>query len=182
LPAKKYEIKEYKRLTVNKNCHIYLSTDKHYYSVPYQFIGKKVSVIYTKSHVEVYLNYSRIAFHPRDYRLYKYSTNKEHLPSHHRFVSDWCPDKFINWASDIGAETEHYIRKVLESKPHPEQAYKSCIGILSFAKKLGKNRLNDACERASYYNSYSYTTIRNILSKSLTSVNQKSKTIYIVTS
>ena len=167
LPAQKYEIKEYARLTVNKNCHIYLSADKHYYSTPYKYIGRKVKVVYTKSHVEIYLNYSRIAFHRRDYSLYKYSTTKEHLPSHHQFVSDWSPDKFINWASGYGEETEHYIRKVLESKQHPEQAYKSCIGILSFGKKYGKARLKNACKRAIYYNSYSYNTIKNILKKGL---------------
>lgn len=152
---------------MNKNCHVYLSLDKHYYSVPYKYIGKKVRVIYTKSHVEIYLNYTRIAFHVRDYHLYKYSTVKEHLPSHHRFVSDWCPDKFINWASGIGKETEHYIRKVLDSKQHPEQGYKSCIGILSFNKKLGPVRLNNACRRAIHYNSFSYNTIKNILNKGL---------------
>ena len=167
LPDKKYEIKEYVRLTVNKNCHIYLSADKHYYSVPYKYIGIKVQAIYTKSHVEIYLNYSRIAFHKRDYSLYQYSTHKEHLPSHHRFVSDWNPDKFISWASGYGKETEQYVRKVLESKQHPEQAYKSCIGILSCGKKHGPSRLNNACKRGIYYNSFSYITIKNILMKGL---------------
>ena len=173
LPDQKYEIKDYARLTVNKNCHIYLSCDKHYYSVPYKYIGMKVKVVYTKSHVEVYHNYSRIAFHQRDYRLYKYTTVKEHLPSHHRFVSDWSPGKFINWASGYGKETEQYIRKVLESKQHPEQAYKSCIGILSCGKKYGASRLNNACKRAGYYNSYNYITIRNILKKGLDTIKTK---------
>lgn len=167
LPAGRYEIKEYAHLTVNKNCHIYLTANKHYYSAPYRFIGKKVKVIYTKSHVEIYHGYTRIAFHIRDYKQYKYTTVKDHLPSHHRFVSDWSPGKFINWASGIGKETELYIRKVLDSKQHPEQGYKSCIGILSFNKKLGPQRLNNACRRAIHYNSYSYNTIKNILNKGL---------------
>ena len=117
--------------------------------------------------MEIYQEYSRIAFHNRDRRRYKYTTTKEHLPSHHQFVADWNPDKFINWASGIGAETELYIRKVLDGKQHPEQGYKSCIGILAYAKKLGRQRVNDACKRGLYYNSYSYTTIKNILSKGL---------------
>jgi transposase len=167
LPAARYELKDYARLTLNKNCHVYLSCDKHYYSAPYKFIGKKVRVIYTRSHVEIYFNYQRIAFHQRDRSPYKYSTLKDHLPSHHRFVSDWHPDKFINWASGIGIETEQYIRKILDSKQHPEQAYKSCIGILSFAKKCGRQRLENACRRGSYYKSYSYNTIKNILNKEL---------------
>ena len=167
LPAGKYEVKEYARLTVNKNCHIYLTCDKHYYSVPFRYIGKKVKVIYTKSHIEVYCAYKRICFHQRDRRLYKYSTIKEHLPSHHQFVSDWSLDYFVNWASGYGKETESYIREVIISKQHPEQGYKSCLGILAFGKKYGRQRLNNACKRAIHYNSYNYMTIKNILEKGL---------------
>ncbi|MFC2132063.1 IS21 family transposase [Bacteroidota bacterium] len=178
LPVSKYEIKEYKRLTVNKNCHIYLSCDKHYYSVPYKYISKKVQVIYTKSYVEVYLDYKRIAFHKRDYNLYKYSTIKEHLPSHHQFVSDWSPGFFINWAKGIGRYTENYIQCVLNGKAHPEQAYKSCIGILKYGKELGYQRLENACKRASHYNSYSYTSIKRILSKGLDKLEIENKDQY----
>jgi transposase len=178
LPISKYEIKEYARLTVNKNCHIYISCDQHYYSVPYKYIGKQVRVIYTKNHVEIYFDYKRIAFHIRDYKKYRYSTVREHLPSHHQFVSDWNPEKFIQWASGIGFETELYIRKVLESKSHPEQAYKSCIGILSFNKKYGKQRLNNACKRAINYNCYSYMAINNILKKGLDKLDDSKKKQY----
>lgn len=178
LPASKYEIKEYKRLTVNKNCHIYLSCDKHYYSVPYKYIGKKVQVIYTNSNVEIYLDYKRVAFHKRDYNLYKYTTIKEHLPSHHQFVSDWSPGFFINWAKGIGRYTENYIKCVLDDKPHPEQAYKSCLGILKYGKELGYQRLENACKRASHYNSYSYTSIKRILSKGLDKLETENKEQY----
>ncbi len=167
LARERYELKEYARLTVNKNCHIWLKCDGHYYSVPYRFIGKKVKVIFSKRTVEIYLKHERIAVHKRDYNKYKYSTIKDHMPSAHQFVSDWNPEKFINWASGIGEETEKYIRKILDNKQHPEQAYKSCIGILQFAKKCGKERLNNACQRGIYYNSYSYIIIKNILAKNL---------------
>jgi transposase len=163
LSKERYELKDYAILTVYKNCHIWLHCDKHYYSVPFKYIGKKVKVIYSKRNVEIYHNYSRIAVHRRDYSKYKYSTIKDHIPSAHQFVSDWNPDKFINWASGIGEDTEKYIRKILDNKQHPEQAYKSCIGILQFAKKYGKARLNKACRRGIYYHSYNYKVIRNIL-------------------
>lgn len=167
LPKEKYEQKEYVQLTVNKNCHIWLKSDEHYYSVPFRFIGKKVKVIYSCRAVEIYLNHTRIAVHKRDYHKYKYSTIKEHMPSAHQFVSDWNPEKFINWASDIGKETEQYIRRILDSKQHPEQGYKSCIGILQYAKKYGRERLNNACRRGIYYNSYNYKVIQNILKNNL---------------
>lgn len=167
LTKERYELKEYSVLTVNKNCHIWLSCDKHYYSVPYKYIGKKVKVIYSQRTVEIYHKHERITFHRRDCHKYKYTTVKEHMPSAHQFVSDWNPEKFIKWASDIGKDTEQYIRKVLDEKQHPEQGYKSCIGILKYAGKYGKTRLNNACRRGIHYNSYSYVTIKNILSKNL---------------
>jgi len=176
LPAEKYEVKEYARLTVNKNCHIYLTCDQHYYSVPYRYIGKRVKIIYTKSYVEVYSDYKRIAFHQRDHRKYKYSTNAVHLPSQHQFVSDWNPDFFINWAKGYGKETELYIRAILDNKQHPEQSYKSCIGILSFGKKYGWKRLNNACKRGIDFNSYNYMVIKNILENGLDKIEiQKDK-------
>jgi transposase len=167
LAKERYELKEYACATVYKNCHVWLKCDGHYYSVPYKYIGKKVKIIYSKRSVEIYQGHERIAAHPRDYREYKYSTVREHMPSHHQFVSDWSPEKFIHWASGIGKDTEFYIRKVLDSKQHPEQGYKSCIGILQFAGKYGKIRLNNACRRAAWYNSYNYNTIKNILAKNL---------------
>ena len=89
------------------------------------------------------------------------------MPSSHQFVADWNPDKFISWARDIGQPTEEIISKILQTKAHPEQGYKSCIGILSFGKKVGNFRLNSACSRAIYFNSCSYMTVKNILDKEL---------------
>jgi len=167
LPATGYELKEYKMATVQKNSHVLLSKDKHYYSVPYSYIGKKVKLIYTRRVVEVYCNHKRIALHRRDYSLHRYTTVKTHLPSSHRFVSEWSPEKFTRWAATIGKSTEEYIKQVLETKQYPEQGYKSCLGILGFAKRVGQQRLENACERALHYHAYSYHTIRNILEKGL---------------
>lgn len=167
LPLTKYEIKEQKTLTVNKNFHIYLKADNHYYSVPYQYVTEKVKVIYSKTSIEIYFDMKRIATHIRDYRPYGYSTIKEHMPSHHRFVSEWNAEKFIKWGNDISPETGQYIKEIIRRKAHPEQAYKSCIGILSLAKKYGKTRLSNACKRGIHYNCYNYPTIKNIISKEL---------------
>ena len=167
LPSEPYEIKHYAFVKVQKHSHIHLSEDKHYYSVPYRYIGKKVKVIYTESKVDIYYKYERIAFHKRDRRESKYTTIKEHLPSTHQFVAEWNPGKFINWAESYGTEVREYIKAVLNNNQHVEQNYKSCIGILGLGKKYGSQRLSDACRRGAYYSNYSYRVIRNILEKGL---------------
>ena len=175
LPPHRYIVKDYARLTVTPNCHIYLKEDKNYYSVPYRYIGCKVKVIYSQRSVEIYHDYKRIAIHKRSYRHYHYTTVKEHLASQHRFYTSWNPQFFINWASAIGNETRIFIGKLLESKRHPEQGYKSCLGVLNLAKKYNKERLNNACKRAIHFNSYSYTTIKNIINKGLDKLDLETK-------
>lgn len=169
LPALRYELKAQLYATVAKNGHVALGPDRHYYSVPYRFIGKKVKVLYSRSTVEIYYNYERIALHNRTRSAHNYTTEPDHLASSHRFVSEWTPEKFISWAEDIGEDVKLYILKVLDRKQHPEQAYKSCVGILSFAKKVGNKRLSSACQRALGYGAYNYKTIQKILEKELDS-------------
>ncbi len=167
LPPLRYEMKKYHYATVAKNGHVGLSTDKHYYSVPYKFIGKKVKILFSRHSVEIYYNYERIALHNRTKSPYQYTTDKEHLASTHRFVSDWTPERFISWSESIHEDVKLYILKVLDRKQHPEQAYKSCVGILGFAKKVGNDRLIKACQRALGYGAYNYKTIQNILEREL---------------
>lgn len=167
LPPSPYELKEFAKAKVQKNAHVRLGKDKHYYSVPYSYIGKQVKIAYTSSIVEIFYQHKRIAYHIRSYQESRYTTVADHMPSHHRFIAEWSPEKFINWASKIGPDTCHYIRQVLKAKTYPEQAFKSCLGILGFAKKVGFERLNRACLRAHTYNSYGYGVIKNILEKKL---------------
>ena len=167
LPLNRYEIKCRKVVTVMKNNYVNLSEDKHYYSVPYRFIGKKVTLLFSQSEVEIYHRYERIALHQRNRKAYGHSTIDDHLASKHRFMTDWNPDKFIQRAEEIGADTKAYIIGLLDSRQHPEQAYRSCQGVLSFSARVGKDRLNSACQRALHYGDYSYHTIRVILEKGL---------------
>lgn len=167
LPKERYEFKKYAVVTVLKSSHVCLLEDKHYYSVHYKHLGQKVKLIYTLTSVEVYYKTERIAFHQRNFQAYKYSTVREHMPSAHNFVSDWNPEMFLNWAAKIGIDTRAVVEKTLQSKQHPEQAYKACVGILGFARKVGNERLNNACSRAIYYQSYNYYSIKNILDKGL---------------
>ena len=167
LPAYRFELHQQAFVTVMKNGHVCLGIDKHYYSVPYQHIGKKVKLLYTSSRVEIFYNYERIASHARDYRRHQYTTIQEHLASAHRYLSDWTPGKFIEQAAEIHEEVKKYIEGVLETKLHPEQAFKSCSGILNMGRKVGIERLINACKRANSYKVYNYPTIVQILDKNL---------------
>lgn len=167
LPSRRYELKHRAIVTVMKNNYVSLAEDKHYYSIPYRHIGRKVTLLYSQEDVEVYHRYERIAVHKRDRRPYGYTTVKEHLASQHRYMSDWNPDKFIERAELIGPETKEYIIRLLDTRQHPEQTYKSCQGVLSFAMRVGKERLNNACRRAIQYGDYGYQTIRAILERGL---------------
>jgi hypothetical protein len=156
-----------------KNCHIHLSADKHYYSLPYRFIGKKVKMVYSVSRISVYYKRERIAFYKRDGKRFGYTTTKEHLPSAHQFVSDWNPEKFLSWAARIDPRVKQYISMILESKVYPEQAYRSCVGILSQEKKVGKQRFVAAVERAMHYGAYNYKIIDRILKGGLDRLTQE---------
>ncbi|HEY5138538.1 MAG TPA: hypothetical protein VIJ25_04380, partial [Methylococcales bacterium] len=167
LPKHKYQAKRKKVVTVMKNNHVCLAEDKHYYSVPYRYIGKKVTILYTQDLVEIYYHYDQIASHTRNLKLYGYTTNEDHLASHHQFKSDWTPEKFIQRATFIGSDTRDYMTRILEIRQHPEQAYKTCQGILGFASRVGSDRLNMTCKRALYYGDFSYNAIRTIIEKRL---------------
>ncbi len=170
LPEKRYELKHKYVATVMKNNFVCLAEDKHYYTVPYQFIGKKVTLLYSQSEVEFYYRYERIAVHKRNRHPFGYSIIEEHLASQHRFMSEWNPDKFIERAGEVGPETKEYIIHLLTTRQHPEQTYRSCQGVLSFAARVGKERLNNACCRAHQYGDYGYQTIRAILERGLDGV------------
>jgi transposase len=178
LPAYRYEFKQQAMVTVMKNGHVCLGIDKHYYSVPYRFIGKKVKILYTSSRIEVYHRYERIATHNRHLRKYHYTTLNEHLASSHRYLSDWTPEKFMEQAGAIHEQVSSYIIKVIESKQHPEQAYKSCTGILSLLRKVGAARLINACRRAHSYGVYNYPIILQILEKKLDDLSDEEQQVH----
>ena len=167
LPIDLYELKEYKTAMVQKNCHVYYFTDKNYYSVPHFYIGKKVKLILTQRLVEIYHDQKRIAVHARSNVPFRYITTKEHMPVSHTYNSNWSPEYFISWAQKTGVYVKESIEYILQQKQYPEQNYKSCIGILNFAPKVGNERLNNACCRALKYNAVTYIKIKNILEKGL---------------
>lgn len=163
LPPQRYRLRRFKRLKAQFNYHIYLSEDRHYYSVPYRYRGQRLLVIYDHTTVEIFSKGRRIAFHRRSQTPNGYTTLKEHMPSHHQAMSDWNPQRLINWANNLGPYVEAVISHILKQRQHPEQAYKVCLGILNLARKFNKERLNKACRRAIDFQQYSYKGIKNIL-------------------
>ena len=163
LPTLAYEFKRQQYSTVSVNGHICLKEDKHYYSVHYGYIGKKIKAMYSTTQVDIFYNYVLIASHKRDRKPYGYTTNPDHLASTHRYITEWNPDRFIKWAESIDNDVKTFITRLMDSKAHPEQAYKACQGVLGFERKVGRERLIKACRRAIEYENYSYNAIKSIL-------------------
>lgn len=167
LPEKRFELRRSLTVTVMKNGHVCLGIDKHYYSIPYAHIGKKVRLLYAKSTVEVFYKYELLASHKRVRSPHNYTTDPAHLATQHQYLAEWNPEFFLAQARAIHPDVALFIDQVLKKKQHPEQAYKSCQGILSFAKRVGTERLIKACQRSHCYGLYHYKAIDKILRNKL---------------
>jgi len=171
LPPERYPMKETKWVTVQFNYHVELREDLHYYSVPYYLHKKepktKVKMIYDERIVAIYYDNIRIAQHIRDRTPNGYSTLPEHMPAEHRLYAEWGPERILKWAEAIGAEVALVVEKVLESRKHPEQAFKVCLGILNLSKGYGAERLNKVCRQANHYRTYSLKRIESMLKLAL---------------
>jgi len=165
LPAHPYEYAEWKKATVNIDYHI--AVYGHYYSVPYQHRKEQVDVSITSRTVEVLFKNRRVASHVRNYRPGAFTTRTEHMPQSHQKYLEWTPTRIINWAGKNGPLTKQLISNVLESRVHPEQAYRSCLGIMRLVKRYSPERLEAACARAIFIKAYSYKSVESILKKGL---------------
>ncbi|MCK5020260.1 MAG: IS21 family transposase [Candidatus Peribacteraceae bacterium] len=176
LPKKRYELRDRCNATVLKNNHVRLVHDQHYYSVPYQFIGRKISIYYNDRDVEIYYRYERIAIHKRDRTAHRYSTLDEHLLARNRDVNNWDIDKYLEKAKVVGDHCYEYFQEIVKRRAHSEAAFKSCRGIINLLKGFSPERLNKACKRAAGYNDYSFSTIEAILSRGLDKQDQEDET------
>lgn len=162
LPVQRYEHAEWKRCRVNIDYHI--EVDHHVYSVPYPLIGEVLEARYSSTLVEVYFKGQRVTSHPRRYDRQP-STLAEHMPSSHRAHAEWTPSRLIHWAEKTGPATGRVVEGILRSRPHPEQGYRACLGLLRLGRLYGSPRLEAACERAEHLRSFTYSTVKNILGK-----------------
>ncbi len=170
LPSEPFAPKKVTLLTVQRNYHVQLREDCLYYSVPYQYVGKKVKVLYDSRVVEVYYEHSRIAVHMRKPHGKAYTTIADHMPPHHRHMHEikgFNKEDLLKQAERIGANTLKAASLILENSIYIEQNYKSCFGMLMLQKRYGLPRLEAACGRALQGSRINYTMIKNILERGL---------------
>lgn len=165
LPQNPYELATWHSGKVNIDYHV--SVDKHFYSVSYNHIGKQVRVRLTQKTIELFLLDIRIAIHPRSYAPGLFTTIEEHRPENHSQNTQWPPSRLIEWAQTIGPATARITEKIIAQYTYPEQAYRSCLGILRMATSVGYPRMEAACQRALHFQTLSYRSVKSILEKGL---------------
>jgi transposase len=161
LPPTPYEYADWKRCRVNLDYHIEI--DKHFYSVPFRLLRQEVEARITAKTVEIFHRGKLIATHLRNLRPYRPSTVADHMPRSHRRYRDWTHERIQREAAAIGDETAALVEIVLRSRPHPEQGFRSCIGILGLRKRYGVERLDAACAKALTLGTRSYGSVAAIL-------------------
>jgi transposase len=161
LPERRYEYAEWGKPRVNIDYHVQL--DRHYYSVPYQLRGQLVDASLTATTVEIFFKGKRVASHLRSYVPWKYTTLAAHMPESHKRYLEWTPSRIIRWAAKTGPSAEALVTEIMERKPHPEQGFRSCLGIMRLGRRYGEERLEAACARALLLKAYSYKTVESIL-------------------
>jgi len=161
LPAEPYVYAEWKKARVHIDYHV--AVDGHYYSVPHALIKKAIEVRITRNTIECFHRGNRVASHRRSDQKGRHTTDPAHMPEAHRQAGEWSPERLAKWAAKTGPATEKLIRTVLASRRHPQQAYRSCLGILRLGKAYGDERLEAACRRALTLGSCRYKSIESIL-------------------
>ena len=160
LPATRYVVAEWKPCRVNIDYHVEVA--RHPYSVPYQLIHEQVEARFTTTTVELFYKGRRITSHRRRYDGQP-STKPEHMPRAHRAHAEWTPSRLIRWAERTGPATGQLVAELLRRRPHPEQGYRACLGIMRLGRQYGDARLEAASARAVTLGSYRYRTLQNIL-------------------
>jgi transposase len=161
LPHEHYEYAEWKRCRVNLDYHVEIA--KHYYSVPHGLVRQEVEARVTARTVELFLRGKRVASHLCSTLPHRPSTVAEHMPSSHRRYRDWTHERIRREAAKIGPDADTLIDVILRSRPHPEQGFRSAIGILGLVKRYGQERVDAACARALLLNARSYKSVAAIL-------------------
>ncbi len=165
LPSTPYELAYWKKATVHLDYHVEIKG--YYYSVPHTLVKKKLDIRYTQSTVECFYSNKRVASHLRKIPSGRHATIKDHMPINHQKYQEWTPERFKRWAATIGPETAMLTELVLLKRAHPQQAYRTLLGILRLGKSYGNARLEAACNRALYINTFSYKSIESILKNGL---------------
>ncbi len=165
LPASSYTYAEWKKAKVNIDYHV--EADGHYYSVPYQLIKQSLDVRISANTVECFRKGKRVASHRRSNRKGSHTTVTQHMPKAHQQYAEWTPQRLIRWAARFGANTSGLVETILKKRVHPQQGFRSALGLIRLEKQYGQKRLENACERALATGATSYRSVASILKENL---------------
>jgi transposase len=168
LPAERYQYGDWSTARVNIDYHVVV--DSHFYSVPYRLVHEPVEVRSSAATVEIFHKGVRVASHARSRVPNKATTLDEHRPKSHQRYLQWTPSRIVEWGRTIGPLTAELIERILASKPHPEQGYRTCLGVIRLGDKYGKPRLEAVAARAIRYRTYSFHRIESMLKHHLDSL------------
>lgn len=164
LRANRYVYREHKQYTVRSDYHIEI--DGSGYSIPFEYLGKRVDVWYSRQSVTISYQSEVIATHPRLSQPHEDSTITEHMPKKYQYQFEkWNPGRILNWALTIGSNTTTLMKQIMDSRSHPVRGYHSCMAILSFSKTYGSEALELACAKALEINTQSVGSIESILKR-----------------
>lgn len=165
LRADRYEFAEWKAATVGIDYHV--EVGGHYYSVPYRHARQKVEVRLTAGTIEIFQKGERLASHPRSTAKGRHTTTDAHLAPAHQKVAGWNSQRFLDWATKVGPHTRAAIDHILRARAHPQQGYRTALGVLRLAKTYGNERLEAACDRAFRIHAVTWRSIDSILRNKL---------------
>jgi transposase len=165
LPAERFVYTEWRQAGVNIDYHV--DIERHYYSVPYRLIHQTLDIRLSAATVEVFQRGTRIWVHRRSHQVGGFTTIPEHMPQAHRAHLEWSPSRLIRWAGTVGPHTAALVEQILASRPHPEQGYRSCLGLLRLTKQYGPERVEAASARAVAVGARSYRHVEAMLKHGL---------------
>jgi transposase len=165
LPAEPFVYGEWAVAGVNIDYHVEIH--RHYYSVPHTLLHERVEVRVSATTVEIFHHGQRIAAHRRDDTPGRHTTIPAHMPKAHQHHLEWTPSRLTQWAATIGPQTAALVTAILADRPHPEQGYRSCLGLRRLARRHGPARLEAACARAVAVGARSYRHVDSILKHGL---------------
>jgi transposase len=165
LPAQPFELAVWSKAKVNIDYHA--AVGNHFYSVPYQLVHRELDARSTAQTVELFHQGKRVAAHRRSYAAGKFTTVEEHRPKSHQLYLDWTPGRVVEWAAKTGPHCAKLVEHILQSRPHPEMGFRSCLGIIRLGKGVGAQRLEAACARALHFGTCSYHSVKSILESGL---------------
>ncbi len=165
LPAERYTYAEWKKARVHIDYHVEVLG--HYYSVPYQLVKQELDVRITAHTVELLHHNKRVASHRRSSLKGRHTTLTGHMPKAHQQYAHWTPQRLVHWAEKTGPATAEVVATILSSRAHPQQGFRSCLGIMRLGKSYGDERLEAACQRALRLGATSYKSLQSILKNGL---------------